>query len=255
MSCWSEPVTATTELFRPVTTQNAANAVAEQVRVAIDLALLVPGDRLPPERALAALLDVSRPTVREALRVLAESGYVGIRRGAGGGAFVLPRRRAGEVERIRDALRARRRELAALLEWRRAVEGEAAALAAVRVSDDGLRALRARTVESGGWRMRSFEAWRADDSRFHIAVAEASGNPYILDAVRRARVELAEALDALVAQHAAKPAAAQHAAKPAAAEHEAILAALQARDPDAARATALRHGQATEERLRRLLGP
>jgi len=246
MSRWSEPVTATTELFRPVTTQNAANAVAEQVRAAVDLALLVPGDRLPPERELAALLDVSRPTVRGALRVLAESGYVGIRRGAGGGAFVLPRRRAEQVERIRDALRARRRELAALLEWRRAVEAEAAALAAARVSDDGLRSLRARTVESGGWRTRSFETWRADDSRFHIAVAEASGNPHIVDAVRRVRAELAEALDALVAQQAAKPAAA---------EHEAILAALQARDPDAARATALRHGLATEERLRRFLCP
>jgi len=246
MSCWSEPVSAAAELFRPVTTQNASKAVVEQVRAAVDLALLIPGDRLPPERKLASLLDVSRPTVREALRVLAESGYVGVRRGAGGGAFVLRRRRVGEAERTRDTLRARRRELAALLEWRRAVEAEAAALAAERVTDDGLRALRARIVESGGWRLRSSESWRAGDSRFHIAVAEASGNSYILHAVRQTRAELAEALDALAAQQAAEPAAA---------EHEAILAALQARDPDAARATALRHGHATEERLASFLGP
>jgi DNA-binding FadR family transcriptional regulator len=237
-------VTAPAQLFRPVSTQNASKAVVEQVRTIVDLALLIPGDRLPPERELAALLDVSRPTVREALRVLAESGYVGIRRGAGGGAFVLARQRAGEAERVRRVLRARRRELAALLEWRRAVEAEAAALAALRVPDDGLRALRARVVESGGWRLGDCEAWRAEDNRFHIAVAEAAGNPHIVDAVRRVRAELAEALGALVAYQPAEPAAA---------EHEAILAALQARDPEAARATALRHGHATEERLRRFL--
>jgi len=240
MTCWSVPVTAPTELFRPVTTRNASKAVVEQVRVAVDLALLVVGDRLPPERELAALLDVSRPTVREALRMLAESGYVGIRRGASGGAFVLPRHWAGGTERARELLAERRQELVALLEWRRAIEAEAAALAAVRVSGDELRSLRARIVESGGWRPRSREAWRAGDSRFHIAVAEASGNPWFVDAVRRARAELAEALDAIVAHQAAEPAAA---------EHESILAALQARDPGAARAAALRHGHATEERL------
>jgi DNA-binding FadR family transcriptional regulator len=232
-------VTAPTELFRPVTTRNASKAVVEQVRVAVDLALLVAGDRLPPERELAALLDVSRPTVREALRMLAESGYVGIRRGASGGAFVLPRHRGG-AERARELLAARRQELVALLEWCRGIEAEAAALAAVRASGDELRSLRARIVESGGWRPRSREAWRAGDSRFHIAVAEASGNPWFADAVRRARAELAEALDAIVAHQAAEPAAA---------EHEAILAALQGRDPGAARAAALRHGHATEERL------
>jgi len=48
MTCWSVPVTAPTELFRPVTTRNASKAVVEQVRVAVDLALLVAGDRLPP---------------------------------------------------------------------------------------------------------------------------------------------------------------------------------------------------------------
>ena len=237
-------MTAPAQLFRPVTIQNASKAVVEQVRTVVDLALLIPGDRLPPERELAAVLDVSRPTVREALRVLAEAGYVGIRRGAGGGAFVLARPGAGGDERVRRALRTRRRELAALFEWRRAIEAEAAALAALRVPDDGLRALRALVVESGGWRLGNFEAWRAVDNRFHIAVAEAAGNPYVLDAVRRVRAALAEALDALVAHQPAEPAAA---------EHQAILAALQARDPEAARATALRHGHATEERLRRFL--
>jgi DNA-binding FadR family transcriptional regulator len=214
-------------MFHPITTQNAFEAVVEQVRTAVDLALLVPGDRLPPERELAALLDVSRPTVREALRVLAMSGYIGIRRGSAGGAYVLERPRTGQADRVREALSTRRRELSALLEWRRVVEAEAAALAATRISDDQLRALRARLVESGGRLVRSHGLWRAADSRFHIAIAEATGNPYMVDTVRKVR---------------------------AAHEHEAILAALQARDAELARATAALHGRATEERLRAFLG-
>jgi DNA-binding FadR family transcriptional regulator len=233
-------------MFRPVTTQNAAELVVDQVRAAVDLALLVPGDRLPPERELAALLDVSRPTLRQALRVLAVSGYVGIRRGAGGGAYVLERPRAGRPEHVREALRARRRELTALLEWCRLVEAEAAALAAARVSDDQLRFLRARLVESGSRRAHGPEHWRAADSRFHMAVADASGNPYVVDAVHRVRAQLAHALDALILLQSADPAAAT--------EHEAIMAALQERDPGAARAAAARHGHSTEQRLGAFLG-
>jgi DNA-binding FadR family transcriptional regulator len=235
-------------MFRPVTTQNAFELVVDQVRTAVDLALLVPGDRLPPERELAALLDVSRPTLRGALRVLAMSGYVGIRRGATGGAYVLERPRGGPAEHVRGALLARRRELTSLLEWRRLVEAEAAGLAATRVTDDQLRAMRAHMVESGGRQaLRGPERWRAADSRFHMAVAEASVNPYILHAVHRVRAELAHALDALILlQATAGPAAAV--------EHEAILAALQAHDPDAAREAAARHGRSTEEWLSAFLG-
>jgi DNA-binding FadR family transcriptional regulator len=240
-------VSATSPMFHPITTQNAFEAVVEQIRTAVDLALLVPGDRLPPERELAALLDVSRPTVREALRVLAISGYLGIRRGSAGGAYILERPPAGQADRVRETLSARRRELTALLEWRRLVEAEAAALAAARISDDQLRALRARLVESGGRQVRSHGRWRAADSRFHIAIAEASGNPYVLDAVRKVRADLAHALDALIMLRLAVEPTAAH-------EHEAILAALQARDPRMARATAALHGQATEERLVAFLG-
>jgi DNA-binding FadR family transcriptional regulator len=240
-------VTATSPMFHPISTQNAFEAVFEQVRTAVDLALLVPGDRLPPERELAAMFDVSRPTVREALRVLAMSGYVGIRRGSAGGAYVLERPRTDHADRVREALSARRHELSALLEWRRVVEAEAAALAATRISDDQLRALRARLVESGGRHVRSHGLWRAADSRFHIAVAEATGNPYMLETVRKVRAQLAHALDALTLLRLAIEPAAAH-------EHEAILAALQARDPDMARATAALHGRTTEERLNAFLG-
>jgi GntR family transcriptional regulator, transcriptional repressor for pyruvate dehydrogenase complex len=237
----------TTSPFRPVSMRNAFEAVVEQITATIDLGLLAPGDRLPAERELAILLGVSRPTVREALRVLVMSGYVAIRRGAVGGAFVLERP-AERGDRIRRILRARREELLALLEWRRVVEAEATALAAVRASEEQLRSLGARLIETGASleRDRSVARWRAADSRFHIAVAEACGNPYLGDTVRSVRAKLAGVLDVLIAEHAWEAEAA--------AGHLEILAALQQRDQDAARSAALRHGQLTEERLRAYLG-
>jgi DNA-binding FadR family transcriptional regulator len=236
---------ATPPLFRPVDPHNAFELVVEQVSAAIDLALLVPGERLPPERELAAVLGVSRPTVREALRVLARDGYVCVRRGAAGGAFVLDRPASPHPEQVREGLRGRRLELLHLLEWRRLVEAEAAALAALRASDDELRALRARLIEARSRAAQHSQAWRAADSRFHIAIAEASGNPHVVEAVRRVRAKLAGSLDAILTRQAGAAAAAS--------EHEAILAALQARDPDEARATSAIHGHTTEDRLRAYL--
>jgi GntR family transcriptional regulator, transcriptional repressor for pyruvate dehydrogenase complex len=237
----------TTSPFRPVSTRNAFEAVVEQIAATIDLGLLAPGDRLPAERELALLLGVSRPTVREALRVLVMSGYVTVRRGAVGGAFVLERP-AQRSDRVRTALRERREELLALLEWRRVLEAEAAALAAVRADADQLRSLSARLIEAavGAEGDRTLVRWRAADSLFHIAVAEASGNPYLSETVRSVRAKLAGALDVLIAEQAWEAQAA--------AGHLEILAALQQRDASAARSAALRHGQLTEDRLRAYLG-
>ncbi|HZD01368.1 MAG TPA: FCD domain-containing protein [Actinomycetes bacterium] len=237
----------TTSPFRPVSIRNAFEAVIQQIAATIDLGLLAPGDRLPAERELAILLGVSRPTVREALRVLVISGYVAVRRGAVGGAFVLERP-PERSDRIRRALRARREELLALLEWRRVIEAEAAALAAVRADEGQLRTLAARLIEAAASleRDRSLLRWRGADSRFHIAVAEACGNPHLGDTVRSVRAQLAGALDVLIAEQAWEAEAATG--------HLEILAALQQRDPSAARSAALRHGQLTEERLRAYLG-
>src|SRR5712691_7348558 len=65
--------------------------VVERIRRAIHIGTYVPGDRLPPERALAEQLGVSRTTVREAIRVLEGQGYVETRRGSTGGLTVKRR--------------------------------------------------------------------------------------------------------------------------------------------------------------------
>ena len=82
-------VDATSVVFRPVRAGNAFEETVERLLSVVKLGLLGPGDRLPPERELAARLEVSRMTPREAIRALQQAGYVSSRRGCHGGTFVL----------------------------------------------------------------------------------------------------------------------------------------------------------------------
>ena len=66
----------------PLSPQRAAR-IATQLVELIDLQKLSPGDRLPPERQLADLLEVSRPSLREALHILQAQGLVQIKHGQG----------------------------------------------------------------------------------------------------------------------------------------------------------------------------
>lgn len=83
--------------FRPVTPEKIAAAIVRQIETLILRGVLRPGERLPAERDLAARLDVSRPTLREALAELEAQGLVETRPGAGayaaealGSAFAPP---------------------------------------------------------------------------------------------------------------------------------------------------------------------
>ena len=71
-------------LMRPLVTPSAYAAVVERIRRALALGVLLPGERLPAERALAEELGVSRVTVREALRVLQGEGLLVTKRDSGG---------------------------------------------------------------------------------------------------------------------------------------------------------------------------
>src|SRR5262249_16472260 len=69
------------ELFAPVRTRRTFENVIDQIVDSIRSGGLREGDQLPPERELAAKLEVSRPTVREAIRALADAGVVEVRPG------------------------------------------------------------------------------------------------------------------------------------------------------------------------------
>src|SRR3954468_24455231 len=99
--------------------------VAEQITTWIADNGLQPGDRLPPERELAARLGVSRATLAQALVALEVTGVVSVRHGDGTVLLADPR-----VEPVLAALRERRDDLGEVIEARKALEVRLAALAA-----------------------------------------------------------------------------------------------------------------------------
>src|SRR5512138_3361716 len=69
--------------FQPIKPKKVSSQIAEQIRSSILAGEFSPGDKLPPERELAEMFDVSRPSVREALNLLAASGLVMSYQGGG----------------------------------------------------------------------------------------------------------------------------------------------------------------------------
>jgi GntR family transcriptional repressor for pyruvate dehydrogenase complex len=159
-------------------------AIADSIRRWIALGSVVPGDRLPSERELAERLGVGRMTVRQAIRVLADEGLVSTQRGRSGGTFVSDDpEHAFPVEEMTEKMLSAIREN---YEFRLNVEPLAARLAAERANDTERWAIRG-LAEGEATGVRSF---RALDSRFHLAIANASHNRLLAEAVSRSRTEL-----------------------------------------------------------------
>jgi GntR family transcriptional repressor for pyruvate dehydrogenase complex len=218
--------------FSPIHQPRAHEYVAEQIRRHIALRLIAPGQALPSERELAAVFGVGRPTVQHALRMLEAQRLVEARRGRGGGTFVLePDEDAQVREELITRLLRRRRELEELLDHRRVLEPAIAKMAArSRRSPDLQRMRRA---------LRGMEAAPTDadfmyfDTEFHLAVASATHNRFLTQAIEQIRTDLNDALSLLPETEA------WH--RQLSAEHEAIYTAVQARDAQAAEAAADEH--------------
>ena len=109
-------------LLRPVEMRTGRQLIAERLVTAIALGEFEPGQRLPAERELAATLEVSRTTVREALQRLHAGGYVVTRRGRDGGTFIQDVTITGADEAVKRTLDPRWEELTELLDYRRLIE-------------------------------------------------------------------------------------------------------------------------------------
>lgn len=129
------------------------------------------GSRLPAERELTDRFGVSRPTIREAMIALEMQGLVESRKGSG--VYVL----AGPNEQGQQELDIGAFEIT---EARRLLEGEVAAVAATEISDAQLAELRLLLTEMA---RDDTDAAEIADRRFHIAIAEATGNAAIISAV------------------------------------------------------------------------
>jgi DNA-binding FadR family transcriptional regulator len=159
----------------PIQVPHAADVLAAELRERILMGTLRPGLTLPAERQLATDTGMSRPTVREAIRLLQAQGLVEVRRGRDGGAVVLELDGRTVVDSVEMLIRGRRVRMESLLETRAAIEPQCATLAALRRTDDDLAALDAANAD-----LEAAEAdlpeFLAANVRWHLAVAEASRN-------------------------------------------------------------------------------
>ena len=169
-------------MFSPVRTRHTFEEAAEQIADKVRAGELRSGDKLPPERDLAVTMEISRPTLREAVKVLVDAAVLEVRRGPGGGMFVASDVVPTELIRRRSELR--RAEVAQVLEARRIVEPGVARLAAARATGEDFAALERsiaamREIVERGYRPDDEDRFLQLDVQFHLAMARAAGNPTV----------------------------------------------------------------------------
>jgi GntR family transcriptional repressor for pyruvate dehydrogenase complex len=219
----------------PVKSTRIYAEIVRQIRGLIADGQLKSGDRLPPERDLAERFRVSRTSVREALRALESTGLIEIR--AGEGAFVRRISVESLVEPLALVILNQREGIADLYEARRLLEPPIAGLAARRASHEEALEL-ARILDEQAREVAAGRTGLAQDAAFHSAIAHSAHN--------RAITRIVTALMDLLTQtreeslHIAGRPERSHQ------DHRQILAAIQARDEEAARKAMLAHLIAVE---------
>jgi GntR family transcriptional regulator, transcriptional repressor for pyruvate dehydrogenase complex len=181
-------------LLRPVEMRTAGQRIAERLVTAIALGEFEQGQRLPSERELAAMLEVSRTTVREALQRLHAGGYVVTRRGRDGGTFIQAVVGTDADEAVKRTLDPQWDELAELLDYRRLIETLIARTAAERRDDGDIEAIKA-AVERYASASGRAEARMADHA-LHQAIARATHNARLVELSARIRREVGLGFDA-----------------------------------------------------------
>jgi GntR family transcriptional regulator, transcriptional repressor for pyruvate dehydrogenase complex len=218
-----------------------AKNIGDQVRKGV----LSVGSKLPKETDLMGRFGVSRTVVREAISYLQAAGLVETKHGVG--TYVRSREELPSF-RVQPEQLATLRDTIALLEFRIAVESEAAAIAATRRTETDLAEMQ-RALDAFDSAVSIGETAADADAQFHLAIAVATQNSHFMEfmnalgtrAIPRARLNRVADDDASKQRYLQRV---QH-------EHETILSAIRNRDVDGARAAIRTHLSSSRERLKR----
>ncbi|MBI3976970.1 MAG: FadR family transcriptional regulator [Chloroflexi bacterium] len=225
--------------IQPVKRRKLHEQIAESLHALIAEGRLKPGDALPPERDLAARFGVSRVTVREALRDLQLWGLVETRQG--GGNYVCELSLAHVVGPLATILQHHRKLSAELLDARATFEPAICGLAAQRCTDADLARLDA-ILQRQAQRVQSGEVAVEEDSEFHLALAEATGNRIV--------VQVIQTINGLLLESHQRSLQTPGRAQRSLAGHRRILAALRSRDADEAHRAMFDHIEGIGQTLR-----
>jgi GntR family transcriptional repressor for pyruvate dehydrogenase complex len=222
--------------FQKVQPEKLSTSVVRQIELLILRGILRPGERLPAERELSERLGVSRPSLRDAVARLQAQGLLTTK--AGSGVFVADVLGSAFSPALTRLFATHDQAVFDYLSFRRDMEGLAAERAARLGADSDLKVVDAVFAKMEAAHARHDPAEEARlDAQFHTAIIEASHNVVMLHMMRSMFELLREGVfynrQVMFAQRTTRAALLD--------QHRAINAALQARDPAAARAAIERH--------------
>jgi len=221
-------------MFKSVKSDKVSEHITEQVRKAIFEGSLKPGDKLPPEKKLIETFHVSKATLREALRSLEVLGFLEIRKGVSGGAFVTEI----DMKKARDSftnfLLFKNLSLSNLSEVRLILEPYVAEKAARSINEEGLETLKKLNKECEYILKHDIPIEsRKNEIEYHRIIGSLSGNPilmFILDFVENLLIDTKEILQP-----------SKEFSQKVLNAHKRIYKALSERDPKKAREEMIKH--------------
>lgn len=231
--------------FRPVQPEKLSNAVVRQIEQLILRGILRPGERLPSEREMADQLEVSRPSLRDAISQLQDIGLLTARPGSG--VFVADVLGSAFAPALTDLFARHDEAVFDYLSFRRDLEGLAAERAARLATDTDLQVVQSvfDKMEAAHPKRNTDDEARYD-AQFHLAIIEASHNVIMLHMMRSMYQLLRDGVfynrQVMFKQRTTRAALLD--------QHRAINTALQARDPAGARAAIEAHLDFVERALR-----
>jgi len=219
---------------------SVANTLASKLQQAIARGQFKIGNSLPSERELMIQFQVSRTTVREALRMLSAKGMIEVKRGRKGGSFITKPSHGSVVQSLDLFIRGQNIRYIDLLFVREAIEPAAAAQAAMCRTEEKLEQLRLLCLECES-NFGDVQQFVDTNVKWHLAVAEASNNPLFVAFLSAISNTLHASTN--LAEFDIKT------RKTVVGVHWQIFEAIRVGDPEAARRRMMRHLTAYGERL------
>lgn len=207
--------------------------IVEQLKQAIFEKKILPGEKLPTERELADIFRTSRVTVRAAILTLRKGGLVRVKKGVGGGTFVVEDIGGGEIlELLLDIIQWKEIGIHHVAEVRFIIEPEVAYLAAKNATKDDIANMWA-AIEELGHHFVTKSKFQSRDENFHRALAAAAKNPLLALFQTSVMDILFKFIYDIVWQEEHKERILQH--------HKIIARKVTERDPEGARQAMITH--------------
>ncbi len=168
------------QLFCSVKKPSLSKEVELQLKQSILAGIYNPGDKLPPERELVEQFQVSRATVRDALKNLQNMGLLETKRGISAGAYVLDPNPLPITQSLENLIQVKKVNFTHLIEIRMYFEPNATATAAVRRTSEDIDMLNELLDQAEQCLRTSIKEARLINVRFHDKVAQITANPLII---------------------------------------------------------------------------